>query len=105
MPSIEARDTLFLAATRPAMKWGVPMEGYYINLFGTFVVGMVLGSPLWWGLFVVFHWPMVGLANHNPNFFHELRMWFLTRGQVIGGVLHVLRDRGARHWTELSSGV
>ncbi|MCB4824224.1 VirB3 family type IV secretion system protein, partial [Roseicella aerolata] len=53
MSPAASRDTLFLAATRPAMRWGVPMEGYYLNLFGTWLLGMVLGSPLWWATFFV----------------------------------------------------
>ena len=83
-------DPLFLACTRPAMKLGAPMEAAYANLFGTVIGGMVLGSPVWWLLVPVFHVPMVVLANRNPNFFHELRMWFETYGQVIGSVLPAL---------------
>ena len=83
-------DPLFLACTRPAMKLGAPMEAAYANLFCTIIGGMVLGSPVWWLLVPVFHVPMVVLANRNPNFFHELRMWFETYGQVIGSVLPAL---------------
>lgn len=83
-------DPLFLACTRPAMKLGAPMEAAYANLFCTIIGGMVLGSPVWWLLVPVFHVPMVVLANRNPNFFHELRMWFETHGQVVGSVLPAL---------------
>ncbi|RAI56051.1 VirB3 family type IV secretion system protein [Roseicella frigidaeris] len=105
MSPAASRDTLFLAATRPAMRWGVPMEGYYLNLFGTWLLGMVLGSPLWWATFFVWHLPMVALTNRNPHFFHELRMWYVTRGQTIGGVLRALPDRAPRRAKDLVSGV
>ena len=76
------KHTLFLAATRPAMKWGVPVEGWTINLFGTFLFGMVMGSPLYWLLFFVFHLPMRAISDRNPNFFREIRMWFDTKGRL-----------------------
>ena len=104
-PSAGPRDTLFLAATRPAMRWGVPMEGYYLNLFGTWVLGMVLGSPLWWLTFVVWHLPMVALSNRNPHFFHELRLWYATRGHTVGGVLRAMSQRAPRRPLDLASGV
>lgn len=98
-------DPLFLAVTRPAMKWGVPMEGYFLNLFGTFIFGMVMGSPLWWALFFVVHLPMRALANRDPNFFRELRLWLETKGSNIGGVLSAMPIRPAKQAEELSSAV
>lgn len=85
-------DTLFLACTRPAMHWGVPMEGFYFNIFGTalfaFIVGR--GNPFYWLIFFVLHLPMVALANKNPNFFHEWIMWLDTKGRMVGGILHAI---------------
>lgn len=105
MTFTDTRDTLFLAATRPAMKFGVPMEGYFLNLFGTFVFGMVAGSPLWWLTFFAWHMLMAGLANHNPHFFHELRMWWLTRGRTIGGILWAAAIHPARRPQEMATSV
>lgn len=89
-------DMLPLACTRPAMKWGVPMQGYFGNVFFTalfaFIVGQ--GNPAFYLLFFVFHIPMVALANRNPNFFHEIAMWAETRGRTIGGVLYAVGGRG-----------
>lgn len=90
------QDTLFLAATRPAMRWGVPMEGFYLNVFGTWLFGMVLGSPFIWLTFFLWHMPMVALSNKNPNFFHELHMWYYTRCQMIGSVVPAFNERGMR---------
>lgn len=96
MAAALARDTLFLACTRPAMKWGVPMEAFYFNLFGTALVFAVVGggNPLFWLLFFAFHVPLVALSNRNPNFFHEAFMWMETRGRSVGGVLHAVGGSG-----------
>lgn len=98
-------DPLFLAVTRPAMKWGVPMEGYFLNLFGTFIFGMVMGSPLWWGLFFVVHLPMRALANRDPTFFRELRLWLETKGSNIHGALAAMPNRRPTRAEELASAV
>lgn len=95
MPNIQiSSDTLFLAATRPAMHWGVPMEGYYFNLFGTWLLGMIVGNPFLWLTFFLWHIPMVALSNKNPYFFHELYMWYQTQGQMIGNVVHAVGGKG-----------
>ena len=78
-------DTLFLAVTRPAMKWGVPYAGFQINLMGGAVIGMIAGSPLWWLVI----WPPVHLAMRamtarDHNFFNELLCWWQTRAKSIG---------------------
>src|SRR5271166_7133041 len=37
------KDMLYLACTRPAMKWGVPVEGLMINLGVSYLAFMVVG--------------------------------------------------------------
>ena len=92
-----ARDTLFLACTRPAMKWGVPMQGAYANLFGTCLFAMAVGrgNPAFYLLFPLMHFPMAVLSDRNPLFFHEQTMWLRTRGTIIGAVLHAYGRGGA----------
>lgn len=70
------------------MKWGVPFEAWAINFFGTFVFGLVMGSPLWWGIFALFHFPLRVVSDKNPNFFRELRMWVETKGSSIGATFY-----------------
>lgn len=84
--SLERHD-LYLACTRPAMRWGVPWEGWALNVFGIGYLGMILGSPLWWLLIAPAHYAMRFATNRNPNFFRELRMWLDARGAVPGGTL------------------
>ena len=75
------------------MKWGVPMEGFYFNALGTWLLAMATGYLVLLLLIPVFHFPMIVLTNRNPNFFHELIMWFETRGKTIGGVLYAIGGR------------
>ena len=81
-------ETLFLACTRPAMRWGVPMEAWYLNLFGTFLVGMILGSPLYWVIGVPVYVLTRLLAAWEPNFFGILRRWAETKGQSFGAATY-----------------
>lgn len=89
-----ARHTLYLACTRPAMKWGVPYEGWALNFYGVPYIGMALGSPFYWLLGVPIHFAMKYHANKNPNFFREVRMWVTARGAVTGGTLWAMSHRG-----------
>jgi type IV secretion system protein VirB3 len=73
------RDTLFLALTRPAMKWGVPWEGFYINTVGTVFGGMILGSPLYWAAWPVIHLVMRAAVARDHNRFRIWRLWLETK--------------------------
>lgn len=77
-------ETLWLAPTRPAMRWGVPIEGFLINVMGSFIFGMAMGSPLYWAVFVVFHLPLRALAAWDPNVFRVLKVWMATKGEGMG---------------------
>lgn len=41
-------DVLFLALTRPALVWGVPLEALMLNVFVCFAAGVELQAPTWW---------------------------------------------------------
>ncbi len=83
------RETLWLAPTRPAMVRGVPMEGFYINLLGTFFFGMLMGAPYYWLVGVLLHYAVLRpLATWDPSFFRVLRLWLVTKGEGIGADLY-----------------
>jgi type IV secretory pathway VirB3-like protein len=46
--SVAERDILYLALTRPALMWGVPVEGMIINATGCFIAGAYLQAPTIW---------------------------------------------------------
>lgn len=98
-----AIDTLYLACTRPAMRWGVPLEGFAINFGGSWIFGMIAGSPFYWVIGVFIHYCMKPMANKNPNFFRELRMWFDTKGVNAGGTLWALSPDPPRHARDIPS--
>lgn len=77
-------ETLWLAPTRPAMRWGVPLQGFLFNAMGSFIFGMVAGSPLYWAVFVVVHLPMRALAAWDSNVFRVLALWMETKGAGMG---------------------
>lgn len=82
MEEIET-DILFLALTRPAMKFGVPFEALLINALMTINIGIILGSPLYWALGIVIHFPMRVIASKDHNFFRVYRLWFETKAQAL----------------------
>ena len=84
MTSGLTRDPLFLALTRPPMKWGVPYEGFVVNVVCSFFVGLWLGSPLYWPICIVIHLPMRVLASSDHNFFRVRRLGLQTRGAAVG---------------------
>jgi len=83
------RETLWLAPTRPAMKWGVPMEAFYINMLGSFFFGLLMGAPYYWLVGVLLHYAVLRpLATWDPSCFRVLRMWLSTKGEGIGADLY-----------------
>lgn len=84
-------QTLFLACTRPSMRMGVPVEGFFANVVGSTLLAMVIGrgNPAYYLIIVAIHIPLVILSDRNPHFFHEWKVWLLTLGSMVGNVLFV----------------
>lgn len=72
-------DVLFIILTRPPMKFGVPFEALVVNGVLTFFVGLWLGSPLYWLVGIIIHFPMRVIASKDHNFFRVGRVWFMTK--------------------------
>jgi type IV secretory pathway VirB3-like protein len=80
-----ARATLFLAITRPTMRWGVPWEGFKINLFASMISSMILGNPFYALLsFPVVHLTMRAKASQDHNFFREYALAWKTSSKAAG---------------------
>lgn len=81
-------DFLVVAATRPAMKWGVTLEGLIIGggLVGVFFIGT--GNPLALLLYVPIHGVMYLLCLRDPRTFRLIFLWVGTK----------MRSLGWRHW-------
>jgi type IV secretory pathway VirB3-like protein len=85
-------QTLFLALTRPALKWGVPVEAFWANFIGMFYAGAIFEAPVWWRQPFVFwllgipiHLILRELTAHDWHWARGLRLrletsllWYLT---------------------------
>jgi type IV secretion system protein VirB3 len=81
-------DTLFVACTRPTMKWGVPWDGVVVNAVATTVITIfVFGSPLGFSLFFAMHMGMRELCRVDPHFFYKWRLWSMTKAKSTTGNL------------------
>jgi len=75
-------DTLFVAMTRPSVKWGVPIEGLLVNGALTAVVTcFIVRAPPGMVLFVPIHFAMRELCRTDPHFFFRWRQWFATKAK------------------------
>jgi type IV secretion system protein VirB3 len=86
----DLENTLFLALTRPAMRWGVPVKGFTINLVSSLVTGAWIGRILQhnWYMFVWFvvvaglmHVLLREASNRDHNLLNCWGLWLLLRGQ------------------------
>jgi type IV secretion system protein VirB3 len=78
------RETLFVACTRPAMKGGVPFEGWLLNIAGTTVLTMgIAGKPYYAVIGVLVHFGMREATRHNPHWFALHRAWFQTKARSL----------------------
>ena len=65
------------------MRWGVPFESLVANGCLTFFVGLWMGSPVYWLIGIVIHFPMRIIASKDHNFFRVYRLWFQTKGSAL----------------------
>lgn len=73
-------DTLFVACTRPATKWGVPYDGLRVNAIVSLIVALVIiGKPPGLLIFVGIHMAMRELNRVDPHFFHKWRLYCQTK--------------------------
>ena len=109
-------DTCFIALTRPAMKWGVPLEGFLVNLCVTFLFSAwfnhLAPPPAWWiGIGVPVHFVMRYATSVDYNFFRVWRLFVETKGRSLateewgGSSLSPLPARWPRQARELAISV
>lgn len=73
-------DVLFVACTRPALKWGVPWTGFRLNFLMTAVFAfLVWGSPAGFLLGIGVHLGLRELTRIDPHFFGKWSLWFNTK--------------------------
>lgn len=86
-----AVDTLFVAMTRPSMKWGVPFEGFVANAIITgFITFFIIRRPPGFAFGFLIHFILREICRHDPHFFWRWRLFLQTKlrsttGAIWGG--------------------
>jgi type IV secretion system protein VirB3 len=75
-------DTLFVAMTRPSVKWGVPIEGLLVNgVLTGLVTVFIFRAPPGMVLFAPIHFAMREVCRADPHFFWRWRQWYATKAR------------------------
>jgi type IV secretion system protein VirB3 len=82
-----AVDPLFVAATRPPTRWGVPYSALLVNMVLTMEVFLLVKNPLILLLAVPFHGLCVLLCARDIRMFDLVLLWAQTRMPGIAGHL------------------
>lgn len=81
-------DTLFVACTRPAMRWGVPFEGFVANALLTGgVTVFIIGSPPGFLIGIFVHLALRELCRIDPHFFGKWRVFLNTKAKSRTGMI------------------
>jgi type IV secretory pathway VirB3-like protein len=102
-------STLFLALTRPALTWGVPLEALVLNGVCTFYGGAFLQAPVWyrnplvfWAAGVPIHMVLRELTALDYHWARTFRLRALT---TMLSVLTSVPTKPARFLSEVGSSV
>lgn len=84
-----AADVLFVAATRPPTRWGVPYLALLINMVVTMEIFLMVKNPLIWLLAIPIHGVCMLLCSRDARFFELGMLWAQTRMPALAGNLRV----------------
>ena len=76
-------DPLFVAVTRPAMKWGVTLDGIIITSALITVLMIATKNPLTLLLYLPIHGLMYVLCLRDPRLFRLILLWLNTKAKSI----------------------
>lgn len=82
-----AADVLFVAATRPPTRWGVPYLALLINMVVTMEVFLMVKNPLIMLLAIPIHGVCLLLCSRDARIFELGMLWAQTRMPAIAGNL------------------
>ncbi|MCL1078404.1 hypothetical protein D5R81_11370 [Parashewanella spongiae] len=78
------QDPLFVAATRPAMKWGVTLDGIIVAGGLVAMVMIATKNPLILLLYIPAHIGMYSLCLRDPRQFRLIQLWLSTKAKSLG---------------------
>ncbi len=81
---MNTHDPLFVAVTRPAMKWGVTLDGIIILGGLVSIVMIATKNPLALLIYLPLHAVMYGLCLRDPQIFRLAYLWLITKGTSFG---------------------
>lgn len=84
----EGSDRLFIGPTRPAMKWGVTIDGIIVGFALAAIVMIGTGNPFSLLLYLPIHGTLYLLCLRDPRIVRLLVLWVQTK----------LKSLGWRHW-------
>jgi type IV secretion system protein VirB3 len=84
----EGADRLFIGPTRPAMKWGVTIDGIIVGFALAAIVMIGTGNPFSLLLYLPIHGTLYLLCLRDPRIVRLLVLWVQTK----------LKSLGWRHW-------
>ncbi|WP_133408183.1 VirB3 family type IV secretion system protein [Parashewanella tropica] len=83
MSSTNFCDPLFVAVTRPAMKWGVTLDGIIIAASVVTVLMIATKNPFALLLYFLLHALMYSLCLRDPMTFRLLKLWMNTKAKSV----------------------
>jgi type IV secretion system protein VirB3 len=84
-------DVLFVAATRPPTRWGVPFLALLINIVLTMEIFVMVRNPLVILLVVPIHGVCALMCSRDARIFEVLALWAQTRMPGLAGNLFAWR--------------
>lgn len=82
-------DLLFVAATRPPTRWGVPYLALLINMVLTMEIFLMVKNPLMLLLAIPIHGICMLLCSRDARFFELAMLWAQTRMPALAGNLFI----------------
>ena len=86
-----AADLLFVAATRPPTRWGVPYMALLVNMMLTMEVFLMVKNPLILLIAIPIHGVCALLCARDARIFELLTLWAQTRMPALAGNLFAWR--------------
>ena len=86
-----AADILFVAATRPPTRWGVPYLALLFNMMATMEIFLTVKNPLLLLLALPIHGVCMLLCARDIRFFELAMLWAQTRMPSMAGNLQSWR--------------
>ncbi|MCL1078411.1 hypothetical protein D5R81_11410 [Parashewanella spongiae] len=81
---MQYQDPLFVAVTRPAMKWGVTLDGLIVAAGLVAILMIATKNPFTLLLYFPIHVVMYGLCLRDPRIFRLQHLWFITKAKSLG---------------------